>query len=574
VCASDECAIERPVSTARFVCTAGLVGGVVSLVLTHPLVLAAGTTVLDDGTLDAYQFLWNLWWARESLLHLGTSPFTTDYLYYPAGVGLLFHTLSLSLGIASIPLQLVLPGGVVPAHNALVLAAPAAVVVAVGLLAREVCRDDAAALAGGLAAALSAVAVWFLPVLYLDCWYLVPLVVWAWWRMQATRRPTWVAAALGLVAFTVFASQEYAMMALGILALDTLARLVAPRVLGLAPAWGAGTAAFWTASAAGLGALAVLAAGGDAALPPPRQVRWASAYALGFVTPPWLVAPGKPFWTIIYVGTAPLLLAAAALPLARRAAVFWAILLVVLLSLAMGPYLHLVHPLGWGIDRPADVLDAGGVPGPYLIGTSLVPVLRFFRAPYRWMVAVQIAAGVLAALAVAALRARATHDGGRRLLTLAIIAFVVGAGALDVRGLRAPIVEARIPPAYAPLITDPEPSAVLELPSGIGASFALLSSRWMFYQTAHRKFLLEGTVSRLPPGYHPVVEREIRDFAELPYVKYVLIHRDVLQATLPESRRQVDAVERLLARQGERLPSLGAIELWRLRTFRPESVVR
>jgi hypothetical protein len=95
----------------------------------------------------------------------------------------------------------------------------------------------------------------------------------------------------------------------------------------------------------------------------------------------------------------------------------------------------------------------------------------------------------------------------------------------------------------------------------------------MFYQTAHRKFLLEGTVSRLPPGAHPVVEREIRDFADLPYVKYVVIHRDVLRATLPESKAQVEAIEALLARQGERLPTAGEIEVWRLDTFRPSAVV-
>jgi hypothetical protein len=245
-----------------------------------------------------------------------------------------------------------------------------------------------------------------------------------------------------------------------------------------------------------------------------------------------------------------------------------------MLSLAMGPYLHLVHPLGWGIDRPPDVLDAGGVPGPYLLGTSLVPILQFFRAPYRWMVAAEVALGVLAALAVAGLRARPITAPVRRALSVACVVLVVALGALDVRGLRAPIAPARIPPEYAAIAADPEPSAILELPSGIGANFALLSSRWMFYQTAHRKFLLEGTVSRLPPGARPVVEREIRDFAELPYVKYVVIHRDVLRATLPESRSQVERVEALLARQGERLPTAGEIEVWRLDTFRPSAVVR
>ena len=95
----------------------------------------------------------------------------------------------------------------------------------------------------------------------------------------------------------------------------------------------------------------------------------------------------------------------------------------------------------------------------------------------------------------------------------------------------------------------------------------------MFHQTAHRKFLLEGTVARLPPGARPVVDREIVDFADLPWVKWVVIHRDVLErGTLPESRAQVAAVETLLARQGERMPTRGPVAVWRLLTFRPETV--
>ncbi len=77
---------------------------------------------------------WNIWWVRESLLRLHQNPFFTSYLFYPDGVPLLFHTFSFSLGLASVPLQLALPGGALTAHNVLVVAAPALAVLALALL--------------------------------------------------------------------------------------------------------------------------------------------------------------------------------------------------------------------------------------------------------------------------------------------------------------------------------------------------------------------------------------------------------------------------------------------------------
>src|SRR6185369_15419114 len=123
-----------------------LLAGVASaVVLTHPLIVHPTTTVLDDGTLDCFQFVWNIWWLRTALLDLHTNPFFTRWLYHPDGVSLLFHTFSASLGLVSIPLQLVLPGGVVTAHNALVFASPVMLVVLTALLAREVTGDPWAA---------------------------------------------------------------------------------------------------------------------------------------------------------------------------------------------------------------------------------------------------------------------------------------------------------------------------------------------------------------------------------------------------------------------------------------------
>ena len=98
-------------SARRLGLLALVVGMATALVLSHPLALHPASTILDDGTLDCFQFTWNLWWVRTALLDLHTNPFFTHYLFYPQGVSLLFHTLSASLGF-------MMPSGTAP--NAIV----------------------------------------------------------------------------------------------------------------------------------------------------------------------------------------------------------------------------------------------------------------------------------------------------------------------------------------------------------------------------------------------------------------------------------------------------------------------
>jgi hypothetical protein len=250
--------------------------------------------------------------------------------------------------------------------------------------------------------------------------------------------------------------------------------------------------------------------------------------------------------------------------------------LLVVLLMACGPYLGLTHPLIGAERPPADLsidhVPAGRIPGPYYLALQVVPLLRFFRAPYRWVAVAEILLAVLVALGVAEMRRR-LGPRPRAVVAAAALLAVVAGGMLDVRGLRAPAVAATLPPVYAMLRDDPEPSAVLELPTGLTTSmFPNLASRYMFYQTFHRKYLLDGTVSRLPPGLKPLFLREFPTFADLPYVKYVVIHRDLLGEVFPVSVAQVQQVERVLAAEGSLAAREGPIDVYRLSTFRPAAV--
>lgn len=76
---------------------------VLTVLLTYPVALRLFSEVPGGG--DAWHNIWNLWWVKQALLDIHTNPYHTDLLYYPGGVNLYLHTLTLTAGLLSIPLQ-------------------------------------------------------------------------------------------------------------------------------------------------------------------------------------------------------------------------------------------------------------------------------------------------------------------------------------------------------------------------------------------------------------------------------------------------------------------------------------
>ena len=128
-----------------------LVYAILALAATYPLVTHFDTHVSGQGVDDPAQ-MWSLWWVKFSVLNLGVSPFSTDYLFYPVGINLAAYTPTILNGILSIPLQLVF--GIIVAQNLLLVFAFVASGYGVFLLTREILArakihsDWAAALAG------------------------------------------------------------------------------------------------------------------------------------------------------------------------------------------------------------------------------------------------------------------------------------------------------------------------------------------------------------------------------------------------------------------------------------------
>src|SRR3989338_614788 len=50
--------------------------------------------------------IWNLWWVKEALLKHMIMPYKTDYIFYPVGTTMAFHTMNMYNYIISLPIQL------------------------------------------------------------------------------------------------------------------------------------------------------------------------------------------------------------------------------------------------------------------------------------------------------------------------------------------------------------------------------------------------------------------------------------------------------------------------------------
>lgn len=128
-----------------------------AVVQTYPLAFHLDRLPANTGaTNDAYLFMWSLWWVKTALLRL-SNPFYCDVLFFPYGTTLVFHGLSVTQSLASLPLQLVKGGldGVVLAYNAVVIGSFWISGYAAYRLAARIAGDRVAALVCGIGFAFS-----------------------------------------------------------------------------------------------------------------------------------------------------------------------------------------------------------------------------------------------------------------------------------------------------------------------------------------------------------------------------------------------------------------------------------
>jgi hypothetical protein len=471
------------------------------VIWTWPLALHFGAGVIQKGGLpiDAGQGVWNLWWARSTLL-MGANPFVTQHLFFPLELNLFYQTLSLPNALLVAPALFGI--GPVAAFNTVTLLSFALGGYAVYRLARGLAVGRLAALLAGfvfVGGAYHMQRIWSGPMELIAVHWL-PLYLLL--LCRALARPTWLrigGAGLALLV-TTLASQYYGLYA----AIYTgahvgLAALLAPRGERL-PMFGAGigVGVVWAATllpmlfaAGGLGGVALedwymrqvyhSVALIDLFVPNTRHPLWGAAAeawhaALHEFGPEGGASLG--FTVIVLIG--------AALARDRLRAWPWLALAVLMLLFAMGPQLRLT-----GADAP--------IPGPFLL-LDLFGPFRNSSRPSVFVALLLIPVALLVALGLNAIRSQvAGHSSqvaGRRSQVAIRPVFISGVvvALVVVEALPAPwpITPLQATDRAALMAADPQPGAVFALPPRNN------DSRNLIDQICHGRPLIGGYLARLP----------------------------------------------------------------------------
>lgn len=474
----------------RLVLVPALLYGAAFVALTWPWAAEFTTRLFaDEG--DGLQNYWNLWWIREAVTRLHTSPWWTPYLHAPFGVTLLGQTLNPFNGFAA----LLLPGAsLLVAYNMLVTFSFVMAGVTAFWLAYDVSGEYGGALIAGYLFTFSgfhfAHAEGHMQLVSVE-W--LPLFLLGWLRLL--RRPGAGVAAGTALALLLTLLCDYYYFTYGLL------------IAGCAFLWRTWRAGdwrwWWRPGARGplalCAALVALGCGplvGSLALLSLREplvgVHNAEEFSLDLLG---LVIPGghwrfadlsAPFWTrlpgnihesSVGIGLATLAVAGYAWAirrgLGRPGAGFWALLAVGSALFALGPVIRI---WGWALPIPSALT-------PYALLELVFPPFRVSGVPVRLVVVTLLATVLLAAWGWPALWRRGR--GGRwlagGLLVLALIETVPGP---------LPATRLAIPPWVAALAALPGDGAAVDLASD--------QYRALLYQTVHRRPLAFGYVSRIP----------------------------------------------------------------------------
>lgn len=476
--------------------------------MTYPLVLKFFSAIPGD-SFDGWQNYWNLWWVKTALVDQITSPWFTDLLYHPTGVGLLFHTLNAFNGISFLPIQLAF--GLLPEYNTVVVFSFAAGGLGGYLLARQVLGTNSSRLAAFLAGAIFT----FSPYHFAHLLGHMQLIALAWLPFYSLYVLRTLRAAESPDVQRVAREGIMAALFLILVALcDWYYAFYCILFTTVAAAWfGLRSMSAARRHALGLGLIALAAVGATAALvlspllipmvgearqasymvPDAAQSRQLSADLLAFVTPQgfhplwgeWARSQSENFTSTIseytvFAGFTVLGLALIGLFSRWRRGMkgLWLSVALLFFVLSLGPVLHIG---GQAARWPSGVEIAL----PYA-AIARLPFVNIMRSISRLDVIVMLALGVLAA---GGLNSLVRGRVGGVLIGALCLAFVL----FEFLPAPYPMSPPDTPSWYRKLAEDTRPGAVLNLPANWDRPGYLL------YQTEHGKPLTVAYISRDDP---------------------------------------------------------------------------
>jgi hypothetical protein len=482
-----------------------------SLLATWPLVLHFNTHAPGSElwgiiriNADTSVNLWDLWWFRHALVDLHQSPFQCQYIFYPYGANLWFHTLAPLHGLLGLPLQSVL--SLAATRNLLLLADLVGSGAFSYLLARHLGIGRAAAFLAGAIYAFSPAIFAHLYVGHFELlstlWLPAGLLLFL--RLTDSTAPRWwEGTLLGLVFVgTAYTSQYYVIFGVELLGLAAIIRWRRTARAAVLKALGVGA----VVALLGIGPILWAFLGPDA----PEPVRSTTedfdanggdlaAFLVPSFTHTFLAKPLKglhdrvyltpvdpdrrflrvnpPQETTMFVGFSVLGLAVFALVRRRRAGAPVALpsaIALVFGILALGAHLK-VFGIVTALPLPAGLL-------------AKLPLLEFARAPGRHIVLVMLGMGILAGMGWQEIRRGAVRWG------------VLGLLALEYTAVPLPLLSTEMPEVYHRLAHAPGTFAILEIPLGMRDGLKSLGKQdntQILAQTVHGHPIVTGVVSRL-----------------------------------------------------------------------------
>ncbi|MBN1814122.1 MAG: hypothetical protein JXA14_19950, partial [Anaerolineae bacterium] len=181
-----------------------------------------------------------------------------------------------------------------------------------------------------------------------------------------------------------------------------------------------------------------------------------------------------------YVGVCPLILAVVGAFKTRRLGLPWLVMALAMILLALGPVLRIN-----GQTYP-------NVPMPYRLADQLY-VGRLLRIPDRFNMFLALPIAVLSAHGIASLLTSIQRRG--KWIATAALGMLGGIIFFEYIAVPVPLIRPKASEFLYQMSTEPEEYAVLNLPINLASS-----KEYMFQQTIHQHPILQGNVSRLPPG--------------------------------------------------------------------------
>jgi len=508
---------------------------VLTIVLTYPVALSVPSAPAGAESGDRFEYVWALWWTKEALLDLHTSPANLTLLYYPYGA---HHPLLLSDAFFIIAcLPLVLLSGPVVAYNVYFLGSYVLTGFATYLLCYSVTRCRWPSFLGGVVFA-------FQPFRYLLgaeghinllSIFWVPLYVLFLFRLFAKARlrdAVLCGAFLALSCLSTPLVAAHAVIPLTIVFFIYQCLSRGRRLFDLQLWKGVG---LLLAIALALmipfyyPMLSPMIRGQSSYIAKMSALNY-SADLLSFVPVHDLVmrlVPGHlETEQVAYLGLIPLLLACIGVWKLGSRAGFWVVVALVTAVLALGPLLRVGGRLvgySYGETRSYVVL-----PGAAL---TELPFYEWIRAPSRFTLTTALAIAVMASCGLATILGRVARGVTKAALTGGLVALILLE--YDV-WYPFPVAPASVPAFYGDIAGDGEEYGILDV------SEAPYNHRGMYYQTVHGHGIVWGHAYRIPleawglirfcsqlvsPEGEIFVYDPVEILKQLK-IKYVVLHRD------------------------------------------------